>query len=144
MLSRGNFRDEFGLEAFIEPGAGIVRRAEIIEGTVHDLFQSDEAVIAISDTRVNHMSDFFVSVEPDVLGYIEGGIHTFWLNAHVWQETSLANIRSTSIGYWIKSNVCKHGRLYHVKSASLRWHNFADNIHAKKRWRGSIDKRRYF
>jgi carboxynorspermidine decarboxylase len=63
------FRDEFGLEVFIEPGAGIVRRLGIIEATVHDLFQSDEAVIAILDTSVNHMSEVFeFQFEPDVLG----------------------------------------------------------------------------
>jgi carboxynorspermidine decarboxylase len=63
------FRDEFGLEFFIEPGAGIVRRVGIIEATVHDLFQSDEAVIAILDTSVNYMSEVFeFQFEPDVLG----------------------------------------------------------------------------
>ena len=47
------FRDEFGLNVFIEPGSGIVRRAGIIEARVHDLFESDETIIAVLDTSVN-------------------------------------------------------------------------------------------
>ena len=52
------FRDEFGLNVFIKPGAGTVRRAGIIEAKVHDLFESDETIIAVLDTSVNHMPSF--------------------------------------------------------------------------------------
>ena len=41
------FREKHGLQVFIEPGAAMVRRAGSIEASVHDLFDSDEAQVAI-------------------------------------------------------------------------------------------------
>jgi carboxynorspermidine decarboxylase len=74
------FRDGFGLEVFIEPGAAAVRRSGTIEATVHDIFDGDDSRIAILDTTVNHMSEVFeFQFEPDVLGHVEGGLHSYIL-----------------------------------------------------------------
>ena len=74
------FRKRFGLDVFMEPGAATVRRSGTIEATVHDLFESDDTQIAVLDTSVNHMSEVFeFQFEPDVLGHIDGGMHTYIL-----------------------------------------------------------------
>ena len=74
------FREGFGLEVFMEPGAAAVRRCGTIEATVHDIFGSDDTLIAILDTTVNHMSEVFeFQFEPDVLGHVDGGLHSYTL-----------------------------------------------------------------
>ena len=74
------FRDGFGLEVFMEPGAAAVRRSGTIETTVHDIFSSDDALIAILDTTVNHMPEVFeFQFEPDVLGHVDGGLYSYFL-----------------------------------------------------------------
>ena len=74
------FRETFGLEVFIEPGAAAVRRCGTIEATVHDILDGDDVQIAILDTTVNHMSEVFeFQFEPDVLGYVDGGFHAYIL-----------------------------------------------------------------
>jgi len=74
------FRENFGLQVFIEPGAALVRRAGTIEATVHDLFESDGLQIAVLDTTVNHMAEVFeFQFEPDVLGHVDGGVHEYLL-----------------------------------------------------------------
>ena len=74
------FQEQFDLDVFMEPGAATVRRSGTIEATVHDLFESDETQIAVLDTSVNHMSEIFeFQFEPDVLGDIDGGLHTYTL-----------------------------------------------------------------
>lgn len=74
------FRDGFGLQVFIEPGAALTRRAGIIEATVHDLFDSGGVQIAVLDTTVNHMAEVFeFQFEPDVLGHVDGGVHDYLL-----------------------------------------------------------------
>ncbi len=74
------FREQFSLEVFIEPGAATVRRSGTIEATVHDLFESDGIQVAVLDTSVNHMPEILeFQFEPDVLGYIDGGLHTYIL-----------------------------------------------------------------
>ncbi len=74
------FREVFGLEVFMEPGAAAVRRSGTIEATVHDIFNSDNSQIAILDTTVNHMPEVFeFQFEPDVLGHIDGGLHSYTL-----------------------------------------------------------------
>ena len=74
------FRDTFDLEVIIEPGAAMVRRAGMIEATVHDLFENDGMQIAILDTTVNHMAEVFeFQFEPDVLGHVDGGVHEYLL-----------------------------------------------------------------
>lgn len=74
------FRETFGLDVFIEPGAAVVRRCGTIEATVHDIFDGDDIQIAILDTTVNHMSEVFeFQFEPDVLGHVDGGLHSYFL-----------------------------------------------------------------
>ena len=74
------FRDDFGLAVYIEPGAAMVRRGATLEATVHDVFDSDDARIAILDTTVNHMPEVFeFQFEPDVLGHIDSGLHQYIL-----------------------------------------------------------------
>jgi len=74
------FRETFGLDVFIEPGAAAVRRCGTIEATVHDIFDGDDIQIAILDTTVNHMSEVFeFQFEPDVLGHVDGGLHSYIL-----------------------------------------------------------------
>ncbi len=74
------FREGFGLDVFMEPGAAVVRRSGTIEATVHDIISNDDNLIAILDTSVNHMPEVFeFQFEPDVLGHIEGGLHAYTL-----------------------------------------------------------------
>ena len=74
------FRETFGLEVFIEPGAAAVQRCGTIEATVHDIFDADDIQIAILDTTVNHMSEVFeFQFEPDVLGHVDDGLHSYIL-----------------------------------------------------------------
>ena len=74
------FRDTFGLDVFIEPGAALARRAGSIVATVHDLFESDGIQVAVLDTTVNHMAEVFeFQFEPDVLGHVDGGAHPYVL-----------------------------------------------------------------
>ena len=74
------FRDDFGLQVFIEPGAAMVRRCATLEATVHDVLDGDDARIAVLDTTVNHMPEVFeFQFEPDVLGHVEGGRHEYVL-----------------------------------------------------------------
>ena len=74
------FRQRFGLDVFIEPGAALVRRAGTIEATVHDVLAGDDLQIAVLDTAVNHMPEVFeFQFEPDVLGHVDGGLHDYIL-----------------------------------------------------------------
>ncbi|MFP6682488.1 MAG: hypothetical protein VCB07_09855 [Gammaproteobacteria bacterium] len=74
------FRETFGLEVFIEPGAAAVQRCGTIEAMVHDIFEADDIQIAILDTTVNHMSEVFeFQFEPDVLGHVDDGLHSYIL-----------------------------------------------------------------
>ena len=74
------FQDGFGLTVFIEPGAAIARRAGNIEATVYDLIDGETSQIAILDTTVNHMPEVFeFQFEPDVLGHVDAGAHSYIL-----------------------------------------------------------------
>jgi len=74
------FRNGYGLDVFIEPGAALVRRSGTIVAEVQDIFESDGRQIAVLDTTVNHMPEVFeFQFEPDVLGYVEGGLHAYIL-----------------------------------------------------------------
>ncbi|MBU0962061.1 MAG: 2Fe-2S ferredoxin, partial [Proteobacteria bacterium] len=74
LLHIGNYR------IFIEPGAGIVRRAGNLVASVIDLFSSGEQRIAVLDISVNHMPEVFeYQFEPDVLDYDENGNHEYLL-----------------------------------------------------------------
>ena len=64
-----SLRSEFGVEAFIEPGSGLIRAAGYFVASVLDLFQSGGATVAVLDTTVNHMPEVFeYGFQPDVVG----------------------------------------------------------------------------
>ncbi len=74
------FRQRFGLDVLVEPGAALVRRAGTIEATVHDILPGDDLPIAVLDTAINHMPEVFeFQFEPDVLGDVTGGLHEYIL-----------------------------------------------------------------
>ncbi|NKB19885.1 MAG: hypothetical protein GKS01_04990 [Alphaproteobacteria bacterium] len=74
------FRDAFGLQVFIEPGAAAVRRCGTIVTTVHDIFEGEDCQIAVLDTSVNHMPEVLeFQFEPDVLGHVDDAVHCYVL-----------------------------------------------------------------
>lgn len=73
-------RSKKEVELFIEPGASIVRGAGYLVSTVVDVFASDDKMIAVLDTTVNHMPEVFeYQFTPDVLGHIEHGPYRYIL-----------------------------------------------------------------
>ena len=68
------------VEAFLEPGAALVRSAGYIVSTVLDVFSSGDAEIAVLDTTVNHMPEIFeYGWEPDVVGHCDDAPHEYLL-----------------------------------------------------------------
>lgn len=66
-----SLRSEYGVEAFIEPGSGLIRAAGYFVASVLDLFQSGGATVAVLDTTVNHMPEVFeYGFQSDVVGGI--------------------------------------------------------------------------
>ena len=64
-----SLHSEYGVEAFIEPGSGLIRAAGYFVASVLDLFQSGGATVAVLDTTVNHMPEVFeYGFQPDVVG----------------------------------------------------------------------------
>ena len=65
---------QYGLEAFLEPGAAFVRSAGYIVSTVLDKFASGGKEVVVLDTTVNHMPELLeFDFEPDVAGHDEDG-----------------------------------------------------------------------
>jgi carboxynorspermidine decarboxylase len=72
--------EKFGLEVFIEPGAGIVNGAGRLVSSVIDLFKSDGKMIAVLDTTINHLPEVFeYQFEPDVAEHSQGAPHEYVL-----------------------------------------------------------------
>lgn len=68
------------LEVFVEPGAALARPSASIVSAVVDLFESDGATVAVLDTTVNHMAEYFEYQEsPEVAGAAPGGAHRYQL-----------------------------------------------------------------
>ena len=68
------FKSQFGLEVFIEPGAGIVDTAGFLVASVVDILESGDATIVILDTTVNHLPEVFeYQYEPNVQGHADDG-----------------------------------------------------------------------
>ncbi len=62
-------KSKYELDIFIEPGNGIIRDAGYIVSSVIDLFKSDNRIIAVLDTTVNHMPEVFMyQYKPDIVG----------------------------------------------------------------------------
>jgi len=71
---------QHGLQVFIEPGATLVRESGFIVATIIDLFESEDAHIAILDTTVNHMPEVFeYQYKPDILEENPDGKYTYLL-----------------------------------------------------------------
>lgn len=71
---------KYGLEVFLEPGAGIVNSAGFLVASVIDLFRSDGKTIAILDTTVNHLPEVFeYQYEPDVAEHIDDAPYEYIL-----------------------------------------------------------------
>ncbi len=67
-------RARFGAEVFIEPGAGLVRAAGYLIGSVLDTFEVDGKRIAVLDTTINHMPEVLeFDYQPDVVGHLDDG-----------------------------------------------------------------------
>ena len=62
-------QQKFGVEVFLEPGAGLVRAGGFLVSTILDMLEVDGSQIAILDTTVNHMPEVLeFDYEPEVLG----------------------------------------------------------------------------
>lgn len=73
-------QSKYRFNVFIEPGSSIVRKACFLVSTVEDLIQSDNKIIAILDTTVNHMPEVFeYQYEPDIIGHSDGARYSYIL-----------------------------------------------------------------
>ena len=52
-----HIKARFGAQVYIEPGAGLVRAAGYLVGSVLDTFEVEGKRIAVLDTTVNHMPE---------------------------------------------------------------------------------------
>ena len=67
-------RRRFAAQIFLEPGSGLVRNAGYLVASVVDLFDVDDAKIAVLDTTVNHMPEVLeFRYKPDVIGQQDDG-----------------------------------------------------------------------
>ena len=67
-------QEKLGVEVFIEPGAGLVRAAGYLVGTVLDIFDVDGSEVVVLDTTVNHMPEVLeFDYQPDAVGQQEDG-----------------------------------------------------------------------
>ena len=67
-----SLRAEFGVQAFIEPGSGLIRAAGYFVASVLDLFDSGGATVAVLDTSVNHMPEVFeYGFQPDIVAAVD-------------------------------------------------------------------------
>lgn len=70
----------YGLQVFIEPGAGFVNSSGCLVASVIDLFRRDGKMVAILDTTVNHLPEVFeYQFEPDLAEHIEEGLNQYIL-----------------------------------------------------------------
>jgi carboxynorspermidine decarboxylase len=70
----------YGLEVFVEPGAGIVNSAGYLVASVVDVFKSEGKTIAVLDTTVNHLPEVFeYQFEPDVMEHTDEGYYEYIL-----------------------------------------------------------------
>ncbi len=71
---------KYGLDVFLEPGRGIIEDAGYIVASVVDLFKSDNRVIAVLDTTVNHIPEVFeYQYKPAVGGESQSGKYRYIL-----------------------------------------------------------------
>lgn len=71
---------QYGLQVFIEPGAGVVNAAGYLVASVIDLFKSDGKMVAVLDTTVNHLPEVFeYQYEPDIVEHVDDAPHEYIL-----------------------------------------------------------------
>ena len=64
----------FGAQVYIEPGAGLVRAAGYLVGSVLDIFEVEGKQVAVLDTTVNHMPEVLeFDYQPGVVGQSNDG-----------------------------------------------------------------------
>ena len=67
-------------EVFVEPGAGLVRTAGYLVGSVIDEFKRDDTVILVLDTSVNHLPEVLeFGYQPEVAGSVADGCYEYFL-----------------------------------------------------------------
>ena len=67
-------RRKFGVEVFLEPGAGLVQSAGFLMGRVLDIFDVDGGRVVVIDATVGHMPEVLeFGFQPDVVGQREEG-----------------------------------------------------------------------
>ena len=71
---------QLGAQVFIEPGAGLVRAAGYLVGSVLDVFNVDGGWIAVLDTTVNHMPEVLeFDYQPDAVNQTDDGPYEYLL-----------------------------------------------------------------
>ena len=74
------FRNKYGLNVFIEPGASVVRKSGFLVSTVIDKFVSDSREVVVLDTSVNHMPEVLeYNYQPNVSGSDSSGAYDYLL-----------------------------------------------------------------
>jgi carboxynorspermidine decarboxylase len=72
--------ETYGVEVFLEPGAGIINTAVRLVSSVIDVLESDGKWIAILDTSVNHLPEVFeYQFEPDIAEHCDSAPHEYIL-----------------------------------------------------------------
>ena len=67
-------------EVFVEPGAGLVRTAGCLIGSVIDEFMRDGTAVAVLDTSVNHLPEVLeFGYQPEVAGSAADGCYEYLL-----------------------------------------------------------------
>ena len=70
----------FGAQVYIEPGAGLVRAAGYLVGSVLDIFEVGGKRIVVLDTTVNHMPEVLeFDYQPGVVGQANDGLFEYVL-----------------------------------------------------------------
>jgi carboxynorspermidine decarboxylase len=73
-------RGDWGVDVYIEPGAGLVSDVGVLVATVVDLFDSGGAAVAVLDTTVNHYPNAFsYQYSPRVAGTVPHARHRYVL-----------------------------------------------------------------
>lgn len=73
-------KSKYEVDIYCEPGKGIVGDAGYIVASVIDLFKSDNRMIAVLDTTVNHMPEVFeYQYKPDIAGEAWNGKYKYIL-----------------------------------------------------------------
>ena len=68
------------VDVFFEPGSALIRAAGYIVSTVLDIFPSEDSMVAVLDTSVNHMPEVFeYDFEPDLVGHDDDAPHKYLL-----------------------------------------------------------------